>query len=48
MSDLKRRDFLTGMAALGAGALLPGCASTDGGAQKNRPGPRQVVGADVD
>ena len=30
MNALNRRAFLTGMAALGAGTLLPGCAATDG------------------
>ncbi len=28
--ELNRREFLAGMAALGAGAFLNGCASTDG------------------
>ncbi len=31
MSELNRRGFLEGMAALGTSAWLPGCASTDGG-----------------
>ena len=31
MSELKRREFLAGMAALGASTWLTGCASTDGG-----------------
>ena len=30
MSELKRREFLTGMVALGASTFLHGCASTDG------------------
>src|SRR5690242_9834542 len=29
MGEIKRREFLAGMAALGASAFLPGCASTD-------------------
>jgi predicted TIM-barrel fold metal-dependent hydrolase len=37
MSELKRREFLTGIAALGASTFLHGCASTDGASTAAKP-----------